>query len=84
MRGLASSSTSRAIACLPCEDASVRHTSCTYIVDDTALRIASTGPCELPLAYAITLPSRSRYAGDLLSGCVRGDEPTTGEGGKES
>jgi two-component SAPR family response regulator len=29
MRGLTSSSTSRAIACLPCEDISVRRTSCT-------------------------------------------------------
>jgi hypothetical protein len=81
MRVLASSSTSRAITCLPCEDISVRHTSCTYIVDDTALRIASTGLWELPLAYAITLPSRSRYAGDLPSGCVGSNEPTPGEGG---
>ena len=56
MRGLPSSSTSRAITCLPCEDISVRHTSCTRIVEDTALRIASAGPRELPLAYAITLP----------------------------
>ena len=84
MRGLPSSSTSRAITYLPCEDISVRHISCARIVEDTALRIASAGPRELPLAYAITLPSRSHHAGGLPSGCVRGNEPTPAEEGRRS
>ncbi len=76
MGGLPSSSTSRDITCLPCEDISVRHTSCTYIVEDTALMNSeyrplrgTTGvrhhaPITFPLRRGSTIGLRSWQRAD--------------------